>query len=233
MFGWFRPDDFLNGMAAEVVAMIIEVVVIVNIVQWLRKRDDNRRLKPYRTRIRKLLRRGAVEMDDLLIKALEAIKGYRGEIDQANHGDLPLPPPTEAVGLVVSIKQHHEQLARDYALSLPHLDEATSKIYEACLDRMEAMLAVWPIWRMTDPGFRSQWSGWTRDEQNSYARTLTEAEGSLLLAAQIASAINACLLRAESHSDGDTDLIREAKKLKDGTHVLLRPAHKMPEASKS
>src|SRR5262249_9425475 len=110
---------------------------------------------------------------------------------------------------------------RDYSLFLGNLDNPTAGIFEAWLEQMESMLAVWHIWRMTDPGFSQRWTGEdTQEEQRSFAKELDKIEGALSETWRIGTSISAALLYAESQDDGDDKLLSEAKALRDGTHVL-------------
>jgi hypothetical protein len=223
LFSWFDLGSFENGLLTEGIAMAVELVLIVNVLDWLRKRDENRKLARYRTRARKLLSRSLIEMDSLLAAARSALSKYRNQVQSLEQSTAPLPPPADTALVVSTIRRAHELLNRDHALYLPNLDDPTTDIFEAWLEQVEWMLAVWPIWRMTDPNFSQRWNTEdARDEQRNYVGKLDEIEGALIETSLVATSIRGSLLFAETQEGGDEELLREAKTLRDGTHVLMR-----------
>jgi hypothetical protein len=160
-------------------------------------------------------------MDSLLTAARSSLMKYQEQVAVLEQSAATLPPPTDTARLISTVQRTHELLNRDYALYLANLDNPTADIFEAWLEQMEWMLAVWPIWRMTDPTFSQRWSSEdTHVEQRSYVKNLGEVDGALLETLLVATSIGASLLYAETQQDGDTKLLREAKALRAGTHVL-------------
>jgi len=220
-FSWFDLGSFENGLLTEGIAMAVELVLIVNVLGWLRRRDENLRFARYRTRIRRLLSRSLTEMSGMLTEASNSLSTYRERVDDLGQGGDALPPPAETARLICAVQRTHERLNRDYALYLANMDNPTAEIFEAWLDQIEWMLAVWPIWRMTDPNFSQRWiSEDTLEEQRRYVKNLGEIEGALLETALICRDIDGSLLYASTQPGGDKELLDTASKLRDGSHVL-------------
>src|SRR5262245_15185529 len=114
MFDWFNPYDFQNGLLTEAIAMAVELVLIVGVLRWFKRRDDNRRLARYRARTRKLLSRSLTETDNLLKEAVGTLTTYRKQLPALDSTDSRLPPPTATALVVSKIKLAHELLNRDY-----------------------------------------------------------------------------------------------------------------------
>jgi len=209
MFDWFDSHDFANGLVTEFIAMTVEILIIVKILEWRRRREDDRKLHGYRFSTRQMLGRVVKDLQILLERAQHFIHTYSSSLKGKNHmGKLPMPEQPNPFFL---IKDVHYRLTQDFADRYMLLDKSTAAVMQGLLQAIENLLGVWAVKRLTDPRLSEYWP----PEMNDFIRSLLRTQELLKNTRQLLQSLEGSLLFAEHHDDkrGDIELLEEAQRM--------------------
>jgi hypothetical protein len=223
MFDWFHWDDFLNGILTEAAGMVADAILIVVLIQWLRRRDENRRLERLRQSTRNMIERTVGRMaytvdeainlvDVLLAKQLEV----GGDPDITDCPALPNP--------LSELRRSYEDATRDLADRYSLLDSATISVWEVVLEFTDKILGLWSLQRLSDERITSYWH---QVNKRSFMESLAKAPKQLRELKGVLMGVESSLAYAQHLSDqGDRrgasrELVETVHKLrKDPSHIV-------------
>src|SRR5688572_9605257 len=110
-------------MTTEVVGMFLDAFVIVSVIEWRRRRDEDRRLERLRQSTRNLLMR---VIDSMAYTVEDALRYVESLI-----GNTACPAPDNPVS---QLRQIYEDATRDLTDRYVLLDKATLTVWELVLD---------------------------------------------------------------------------------------------------
>lgn len=157
MLDWFDSRDFANGLVTEFIAMTIEIAVIVRILEWFRRREANRVLRPYRDSARNSLLQTLARLKGLLEEASVFVASYTKEVSQqVDQISLSAAPPRQ--NPFVAIREIAGTLRLEMAEKHHLLDVGFVEVGHAVMNWLSYLLKQYAAQVLAEPRIGRSWT---------------------------------------------------------------------------
>lgn len=199
--------------------MAFELLILVKILDWRHRREEERRLRPFRERTRELLAQSADRAAQDFAALAVAMEQCRSSWNAEK--DVSPAAPVEPRRVLKSLKSTSDQLGRDAIGSYTLFDDASEQMTKAAMKIFDDYLRSWPARGLLRERLVEDWGSEDGPMIADFGRAARVARQAGWLMMEVSGTLFSCNPTNEPDpAVASAEIRKTARQLLDGTHGL-------------